>query len=222
MTKFVTSKELTTVTKNVSLSVNGLRFERTTFVHEITKEVHPKTLRPFRTKSKHLVAQNVEKIFLPFVKVTVNQLSKYRKKGTPSLVLKSDGDFLYTGIPADLSLVAFTLIGEHKCAAPGQGCCHLSAASDEEGGCAKVRNRATYIERYPWIVSGYETFNTKHDVFVVLDCRHFEACKPFKPRPVDEVNATKLSIAQFVWDDVKSLSEVNRKIKRNKYTKIYR
>lgn len=106
--------------------------------------------------------------------ITRQQLLDFRKKRIPSFVLKKNGKFFYTEIDPDISFLSSDLLGHHMCSLAPDCCTHLSAASDEEGGCAKVRNMARYIERYPWITCGYETFNTKCDTFMVAECNHYE------------------------------------------------
>ena len=106
--------------------------------------------------------------------ITRQQLLEFRKKRIPSFVLKKDGQFFHTRIDPELSFLSSNLLGYHMCAMMTNCCTHLSAASDEEGGCAKVRNMARYIERYPWITLGYETFSTKCDSFMVAKCNHYE------------------------------------------------
>lgn len=109
----------------------------------------------------------------PLIEVTPEMLADYRKKGISSFVLKVEGKLFYSAIPNNISFVSSTILGSHKCAIAGHECHRLSTASDEEGGCEKVRNCSNYIERYPWITTGYETFNTKHDSFVVVNCLHY-------------------------------------------------
>ena len=51
--------------------------------------------------------------------------------------------------------------------------------------CEKVWNLARYIEKYPWITKGYETFNTSVDTFFVAECLHYE--KQEYPKPVPTI-----------------------------------
>ena len=53
-------------------------------------------------------------------------------------------------------------------------CQRLTAASDKNGGCGKVRAYSRCIERFDWITLGYETFNTaNNDVFFVGECMNY-------------------------------------------------
>ena len=82
--------------------------------------------------------------------------------------------FLLTEIPTDVNI--FTLakcLGTHKCGKVREECKRLLALPDEKGGCEKVRNHSSFLERYPWIKEGYETFNTRKDIFVVKKCEHY-------------------------------------------------
>ncbi len=215
--KFKTCKEILTVTKNIVLEgVETLRAERVLTTFEVVRELNPKTNQPFRLVSKEQIDEKVEPLNFPLTEVTPEALADYRRKGVSSFVLKVSGKFYYATIPDDISFVSSTILGTHKCAVAGHECHQLSAASDEEGGCEKVRNRSNNIERYPWITKGYETFNTKHDSFVVVNCLHYEECPPRKTFTAAEINNAKLSLAQFVWDDVETLAEVRARKSKNK------
>lgn len=218
-TKFKTTNEVSTSTKNIVLEgVKTLRAEKITTTFKVVRELHPKTNQPFKVVSKEQVDEKVEPLNFPLTEVTPKKLANYRKKGVSSFVLKVNGKLYYTAIPDDISFFSSTILGAHQCAVTSHECHRLSAASDEEGGCEKVRNFSNNIERYPWITEGYETFNTKHDSFVVVNCLHYEKCPPRKPRTTAEINQAKLSLAQFVWDDVKTLAKVRAMKEKNKRT----
>ena len=152
------------------------------------------------------------------VSVSAEEIAEIRRSGAPSFVIKVDGQ-LYYGSTDKVTLGAYSLCGAHQCGS----CNRLSAASDEKGGCAKVRNCSKGIERYPWITTGYETFNTKHDSFVVGNCLHYEQYPTRKKISVSASNRAKLSLAQFVWDDVTSREEVAKRVEANhkKYGTTY-
>ncbi len=201
-TNYRVTQKTVTVLKNVVLDgVKTLKAEKVTTTFEIKREIHPRTKQPFRVVSKNQLSESVETLTFDLVEVTPKELAIYRKKGIPSFVLKVDANLYYGIIPAGLSFVGCDILGPHRCAAIGQECNRLSPASDEEGGCAKVRNHAKYIERYPWITSGYETFNTKHDFFVVAKCLHYEKCPPHKNFFDAEINDAELELARFVWPE---------------------
>lgn len=220
--KFQVSKETTTVIKNIVLEgVKTLRAVKITTTYEVTRELHPKTNKPLKVIDKNPITEIVEDISYNLITVTPKELAEYRRRGISSFVLKVDGNKLYyTSIPDNICFVSSTILGVHQCAVAGHECNRLSAASDEQGGCAKVRNRSQYIERYPWITCGYESFNTRHDSFVVVNCLHYEKCPPRKKLSAEEINRAKLSLAQFVWDDVTSRTEVRERVARNNIKKF--
>ena len=117
-----------------------------------------------------------EKHFLlPLKEVTVEELQEARKTKTPYFVLKEYGKYYLAEIQHDFVFVSSKVLGGHMCSY----CDHVSAASDEDGGCVKVRQFSKCIERYPFILLGYETFNTVSNVFVVPQCTNYA---PFPSR----------------------------------------
>lgn len=210
------TKETASVVKNIVLEgVKTLKAKKITTTFEVKRELHPKTNKPSRLVAKKQVNMVAEAMSFDLVEVTPEELAVYRKSGISSFVLKVDGKLYYSSIPDNISFVSSTILGAHQCAVIGHECNRLSAASDEQGGCAKVRDRSQRIERYPWVTTGYETFNTKHDSFVVVNCLHYEKCPPRKKLSADDVNRAKLGLAQFVWDDVESRAEVKRRVEAN-------
>lgn len=175
--KFKTTKEVTEVVKNIVLEgTKTLRAVRLTITFEVVREIRPKDNQPFKVISKKKIDEKVEPLNFPLIEVSSEALADYRKKGIPSFVLKTDGKLYYSAIPDNISFVSSTILGAHQCAIAGKECRRLSAASDEDGGCEKVRNYSKYIERYSWITTGYETFNTKQDSFVVAKCLNYKKC----------------------------------------------
>ena len=123
---------------------------------------------------RQLVKETVKTLVYRLEEVTADELKQHRNSAIPGFVLKKDNKLYYTAILGSISF-AGTIYGEHRCG----NCLKLSAASDEKGGCQKVRERAHCIERYNWIREGYETFNTigNHDVFIVEACEHYDPYK---------------------------------------------
>ena len=127
------------------------------------------------TNERSLIGEErseAEKI-MELKKITSDQLLQLRKSGIAGFVLKRDNHLYYSSyseVPKALNL------GEHLCSSGGsQVCARLSAALDEEGGCEKVRQKATNIENFAFITNGYETFNNPTDnVFIVLECMNCE------------------------------------------------
>ena len=209
------SKETNSVKNIVLDGVKALRIDEITTTFEVERELHPLTNQPFRIFSKRQVDENVKTVMsYDLVEVTPEELAVYRKSGIPSFVLKVEGKLYYTSIPSDLNLVGSSILGEHQCAVVGHECKRLSAASDEHGGCAKVRDCCQRIERYPWITKGYETFNTSNNCFLVVQCEHYEKCPPRPKLSATQVQKAKLGLAQLLWD-VESREEVKKRLEKN-------
>lgn len=122
--------------------------------------------------------KNHEKIIrhlkFQLVEVTTRMLTEYRKDKVPSFVLKIGERLYFSRILYNLSMENSEILLMHKCYSAGHTCKRLSSASDELGGCEKVRNYGCNIEKYPWITIGYETFNTLKDALIVIECSHFK------------------------------------------------
>lgn len=171
-------KGTTVVIKDIYLEgVEALKATKVETTVETTYKRRSNIDRSMKLVSQNCTNQVVEALSFPLANVTPEELANYRKYKVPSFVLKVDGKLYYTQIPYNLSLLSSAIMGKHLCSLLGHECKRFSSASDEKGGCAKVRNRARYIERYPWIMDGYETFGTLHDSFVVVKCLHYEKRK---------------------------------------------
>ena len=219
--KYETKTEKSTAFCNAKLSETAgtkvLTAEKVTTVNAVKRELNGTTTR---LVSKKQMSQVIEPLTFVLKETTAKALRKRRSKKIPTFVLKKEGKLYYTEIPKRMSLVGSNLLGTvHQCARAGKECRRLSAASDELGGCAKVRNRSRRIEIYPWIETGYETFGTHNNCFVVVKCLHYEKCPPRKKKSQAEVSKAKLGLASFVWDDVKDISDLRRRKSevRNRY-----
>lgn len=102
---------------------------------------------------------------------TIEEIQKYRKLKVSGFILKIDGKLYFSEIPKDLKLLSVPIEGlnykEHKCCSIKCICIHFSPNR-----CLKVKY-GKYIELFPDITNGYESFNTTADSFVVLECKHF-------------------------------------------------
>lgn len=107
-------------------------------------------------------------------KVTKDMLSKIRDEETLSFVLKQGKKLYWCKIPKNTNLVGSTMLGQHQCASTFCTCEKMSAASEEEGGCKKVRKFGKGIEDFEFIEIGYETFNTNCDACVVGECNNYK------------------------------------------------
>lgn len=125
-----------------------------------------------KRKERHGSQAVQEEISL--IKVTKDELRKLRKCGEAIFVLK-EGDCLFCAqVPKRFS---YRMQGIREtnicCKGNGQMCGRFSSMSDEDGGCAKVRNGSTCIEDFPWITKGVEIYGSKGDIFAVIDCANF-------------------------------------------------
>ena len=141
--------------------------------YNVTKSISASGIE--RVVSKTLVNQSSEEVSFKLMPTDREALLEYRRSKISGLIFKKNSKLYFCEIPAEMTYFPNGLVGEHLCALFGRDCNRLYAKSDEEGGCAKVRNRARGIEYYRWITSGFETFNTHKDVFVVGVCTHFKA-----------------------------------------------
>ena len=108
-----------------------------------------------------------------FKLVDKTELAELRKSKKPILIVKENDKYYYTKIHYKMSFLG-SLNVEHKCAPRDGVCKRLTPASDECGGCAKVRDANPHIENYDWITKAYEVVNVKNEAFVVIECEHHE------------------------------------------------
>lgn len=164
------SKEL----RNFVLEGKVLKADEVTFEGKRKYAINPKTQRASILVSERKNIKEINSISFELVEIEEEELKKMREEGIPYFVLKEHGRLYFSEIPKNVTLTSSKIWGEHKCAIVGKECVRLSAKSDEEGGCEKVRNCSKMIENYPWITIGYETVNTAEDCFGVIECRHYK------------------------------------------------
>lgn len=165
--------ETVTVYDNIRLVGSAIKMTKIATEFEVTRIFNPRKTTKYSVSSKKEIKKEQLPISLELIEITPAEISKYRKKKIPSFVLKLNGKIFYTRIPYDISFYSAKIFETHRCSKANHECRRLSAASDELGGCAKVRNQARYIEKYPWIKNGYETFGTVTDAFFVATCLHY-------------------------------------------------
>ncbi|MBR3249677.1 MAG: hypothetical protein IKF83_03140 [Clostridia bacterium] len=150
-----------------------------------------------------------EKFSFPLQEVSVAELASIREKNTPGFVLKKNSHYYYTEISAvKKHRVMPENVTSHMCAS----CRFLSAASDEDGGCAKVRAFSRNIENFKYITFGFETFNTEADVFIVLNCLHWKNVIYRPTRPITEKD--KIALALFLDEKIGSYHDVKLLVER--------
>ncbi len=162
----------------------------------------------------------------PLVEITPSECFQKRISLIPGFLLKIDGHLFFTELlKGGVSSSNFGL-GEHLCF----DCKHCSAASDENGGCAKIRDlfpkdnlrekgrwstSNCMIEKYSFITSGYERFNRLDEALVVCKCLHFEKSDPHKKYSREEIDQMKLNLAQYLVPDATTLDEARAIILRD-------
>lgn len=173
-----TKKENHYSTRNVRMDDKreNLLLEKITERYEVSYEKDMETGKTYQL-AKKLVDKKVDPVSYRLWEVSKEQLLEYRKEGKPGFVFKENGKLYYAKIPKKLSFVSLSLMGPHLCGLNGAECKRLSAACDKDGGCAKVRNKARFIECYPWIKVGYETFGVTNHSLIVLQCDKYSPIK---------------------------------------------
>lgn len=127
-------------------------------------------------ESKEIIKTD-EKILkeFPLQVVSVDELVGLRSSGKPGFLLKENEIYYYAKIDPIIRIISHEIMTPHLCGKKCHECRRLAALSDAKGGCAKVRDKYKYIENYPFITKGFETFNTIHnDSFVVFECSHYK------------------------------------------------
>ena len=201
MNKNITTVATTTTEKAVlSITLEGTDFLRVKYSLRLVEVL--------RNEENHIVKKTplreefVEELF-PLQETSAEEIANLRRRKKAFFILKEAGEKLYyTAIPKNLTLLGHKLLGPHMCAVVNKECGRLSPAPDRQGGCAKVRNKSKYIERYPWIKSGYETVGTLFDAFCVCECDHYQLPPPRKKIDWEKAAELKLSIARlFLGED---------------------
>lgn len=150
--------------------------------HEITREFKndPHWGQLKRVISDETIGKDIIKtVKFPLKEVDVSELEELRATTIPGFVLKEYDRYYYAEIERNFKIPLDLLNKKHKCD-DIHVCMRLTAASDEMGGCGKVRSYSKCIERFDWITLGYETFNTNQDIFVVGECLHYVKSKTIK------------------------------------------
>ena len=162
------------------------------YLANMIKNVRYKTKE---TTDKRLVATTFEvlKVFYTLNEVAPEDLPSIRRKGIPGIVIKTDGKYYYSPIKEGTSFDSNLLGGVHKCCCADKLCSRLSALSDEEGGCSKVRARVKKIENYPQIKEGFEVHhNGLDDALIVNLCEDFVDINASSSMPKRSVNVNSL------------------------------
>lgn len=192
-----------------------LKIQNITIVSKVIRKINPETnnMYIFSKKNLHKSVKTIMSIEL--MEVTAEELAVYRKSKISSFVLKINNKLYYASIPNDISFASYTILGPHKCALIDHECKRLSAASDKDGGCKKVREFSQCIEKYSWITTGYETFNTKYDCFVVVNCLHYQENTHRKPLEKKKLRKACMNLTQYLWSDLATEEEIQNQINKD-------
>ena len=146
---------------------------------------------------------STENFHLEAVSKTV--LKNLRLSGSPILVYKIEDQYYVAFINKKIQLLksAVGSLKSHLC----PNCKRFSAACDPKG-CLKVRDEFLFIERYPFIRTGYQVVNAPQNVFVVQNCSNFEQADKQKPEQYSE--SSFLCLADYVWSGIEK-QELYRK-----------
>ena len=186
------------ISESTSLYAKNLKDE-TLVIKKIT-ERHAKMYKIDSDGKPHFLQKMnleriTEKIDIPLKEISVKEIKALRKSTKCIFLYKNNGKYYYTEMPTRLHIWELD-VGEHQCASANNDCKRLSAKSDEEGGCKKVRDHKLELENFPFIKRGYQVFNTQDNCFVVLDCANHET---ISARYVNNQNfdISKLAIKNF-------------------------
>ena len=101
--------------------------------------------------------------------INAEEIATLRRSKKPGIIVKFDSKTYYYAELCDRHVI-IKCGAVHKC----RSCEHVTAASDEEGGCFKVRNLKKRIEEYSFILWGYQTINVNYKDLAVYVCWNYE------------------------------------------------
>lgn len=162
-----------------------------------------------------ILEKNIAKIPNDLQAVSKEELLLIRKEGIPIFILKVGKQQFYTKIHTRFNTSGI-LGNVHQCNLNTVTCARVSAAPDENGGCQKVRDigKSKRIEKYDFILLGYEFANVKNDCLVVGVCKHFTEAKQQK-FSVKERTEKKLGLASYASNE-KIYTAYERRLKKIK------
>ncbi|MBQ9267097.1 MAG: hypothetical protein IJ217_02290 [Clostridia bacterium] len=106
---------------------------------------------------------------IPFKEINPARINVLRKNGKPGALLKRKGKYFYAELPGKKVEISNSV---HRC----HDCEFLCAASDENGGCQKVRDLKKRLEKYDDVTFGIETFNVDNELSqcIVFKCTKYD------------------------------------------------
>ena len=104
--------------------------------------------------------------------VTITELASLREKNRPGIAIKIKEQLYYAPL-SKLKIISNSdvLCKKHECSS-GNYVCKKLIALPEPFGCTHILFPTYNIELLPFIVSGYQTINTKRNIFVVIECKN--------------------------------------------------
>lgn len=162
-----------------------------------------------------ILEKNIAKIPKDLQAVSKEQLLRIRKEGVPIFILKVGEQLFFSQVNSYFNTSGI-LGNVHQCCVNSITCARVSAASDADGGCQKVRDigKAKRIEKYGFILLGYEFANVKNDCLVVGVCKHFTEAKQQKLSPKEKAER-KLGLASYASNE-KIYTAYERRFKKIK------
>ena len=154
----------------------------------------------------------------PLMEVRKEEIPALRENHIPGIIIKENDKYYYAKIRRKMRFISDGyFVGKHMCASSASDscCARLSAASDEEGGCRKVRDIHKRIEKYPWISRGYQTFNTVQDAFAVLECSHYKKCEVRPKIPYKDLVEIKISLADEALGGIDTVEDYRRRVSKH-------
>ena len=144
-----------------------------------------------------ILKKNIAKIPNELQAVSKEQLLRIRKEGVPIFILKVGEQIFFSQVNSYFNTSGI-LGNVHQCSVNSITCARVSAASDANGGCQKVRDigKAKRIEKYDFILLGYEFANVKNDCLVVGVCKNFKEARQ-KKFSFKEKSERKLGLACY-------------------------
>lgn len=176
--------ETTVEVRNIQINSSEITGERVTTTYRLTEQLVqlPNGKYAWGEKSRTVTSSKVEQFDYKLIKTTPAELKRKKAELKPILIVKLEGHYFYSFIENPSNFVS---LGKHCCADFSRTCSRLSALSDKEGGCAKVRDIGSEkdITKYPFIVKGLQTFNCPGDYnrFVVIECTNCTYPTTFRP-----------------------------------------
>lgn len=155
--------------------------------------------------------QKTEEKKIPLVKVTPSQCLEKRRSGMPGIIFKRKGGLYW----ADIKSKSNFNLGNHLCF----GCANFAR-------CAKIMDafpetdryemQHCRIEKYPFIIEGFDRFNQPNEGMVVSECINHVVAerKIFSP---EEVRRRKFNLVTHLIPDAESLEQAHAIIKRDRF-----